>query len=90
MASISNFALRVPPSLMEDVKTLTRKDSVSMNQFIVQAIAERVAILRDLGYLAHRTARADPADFGRILEKAGNDARIPGDELPGEASLTPS
>jgi hypothetical protein len=82
MASVSNFSLRVPPSLMEDVKAIAASDSVSVNQFIVQAIAERVAVLRDRGYIAHRAARAKPGDFLRILEKAGDDTPIPGDELP--------
>jgi HicB family len=82
MASVSNFALRVPPSLMEDVKAIAASDSVSVNRFIVQAIAERVAVLRDRGYLAQRAARAQPDAFKRILEKAGDDTPIPGDELP--------
>ena len=82
MASVSNFALRIPPSLMEDVKAIAASDSVSVNQFIVQAIAERVAVLRDRGYLAQRAARAKPDAFLRILEIAGDDTPIPGDELP--------
>jgi len=82
MASVSNFALRLPPSLMEDVKAIATVDNVSINQFVVQAVAERVAMLRERGYLAQRGARANPADFGRILEKAGDDRPIPGDEPP--------
>ena len=85
MASVSNFALRLPPSLMEDVKAIAASDDVSVNQFIVQAVAERVAVLRDRGYLAQRAARAKPDGVKRILEKAGkagDDTPIPGDELP--------
>ena len=81
MASVSNFALRLPPSLMEDVKTIAASDNVSVNQFIVQAVAERVAVLRDRGYLAQRAARATPDGVKRILEIAGDDTPIPGDEL---------
>ncbi len=82
MASISNFALRLPPSLMEDVKAIAAVDQISINQFVVQAVAERVAMLRERGYLAQRAARAVPGDFGRILAKAGTDVAIPGDEMP--------
>jgi hypothetical protein len=89
MASVSNFALRLPPSLMEDVKLISSKDLVSVNQFVVQAVAERVAMLRDRGYLAQRAARANPGDFSRILEKAGDDTPIEGDEPPGELPLSP-
>jgi hypothetical protein len=50
MASVSNFALRLPSSLMADVKAIAAADSVLVNQFIVQAVAERAAMLRDRGY----------------------------------------
>jgi len=82
LATISNFALRIPPSLMEDVKALATQDAVSVNQFLVQAAAEKVAALKARGYLAERAARATSGDLGRILAKAGTPTPIPGDELP--------
>jgi hypothetical protein len=82
LATISNFALRIPPSLMEDVKTLASQDAVSVNQFLVQAAAEKVAALKARGYLAARAARTTSGDLGRVLAKAGTTEPIPGDELP--------
>ncbi len=82
MATVSNFALRIPPSLMEDVKALATQDAVSVNQFLVQAAAEKVAALKARGYLAERTTRATPGDLGRILAKAGTATPVPGNELP--------
>jgi predicted HicB family RNase H-like nuclease len=35
-----NFVLRVPASLMEDLRVASERDGVSMNIFIVQAVAE--------------------------------------------------
>jgi hypothetical protein len=82
MASISNFALRLPPSLMVDVKAIADHDLMSINQFIVLAVAERVARLQDRGYLAQRRARAKPGSMRELLEKFGSDIQIPGDEIP--------
>ena len=82
MATVSNFALRLPPSLMEDVKALATQDAVSVNQFLVQAAAEKVAALKARGYLAERAARAMPGDLGRVLAKAGTPTPVSGDELP--------
>ena len=82
MATTSNFALRIPPSLMEDVKVLATQDAVSVNQFLVQATAEKVAALKARSYLSERAARATPGDLGCILTKAGTAAPVPGDELP--------
>ncbi len=67
---------------MEDMKALAARDDVSVNQFLVQAAAEKLAGLKARGYLAERTARAKPGEFGRILAKAGSATAIPGDELP--------
>ena len=44
MATVSNYALRIPPSLMEEVKDLAKQDDTSVNQFIVLAVAERVVL----------------------------------------------
>ncbi len=82
MATVSNFALRIPPSLMEDVKALATQDAVSVNQFLVQAAAEKVATLKARHYLSERAARANAGDLGRILAKAGSPTAIAGDELP--------
>jgi antitoxin component of MazEF toxin-antitoxin module len=82
MATISSFVLRIPASLMEDVNALAIQDAVSVNQFLVQATAEKVATLKARGYLTERAARATAGDLGRILAKAGTATPIPGDELP--------
>ena len=81
MATVSNFALRIPASLMEDIKALATQDAVSVNQFLVQAAAEKVTTLKARGYLAERAVRATPGDLGRILAKTGT-TPIPSDELP--------
>jgi hypothetical protein len=41
-------------------------------------------MLRERGYLSQRAARSNPGDFRRILDKAGDDTPIPGDEIPEE------
>ena len=82
MAITNSFALRIPASLMKDVEALATQNAMSVNQFLVQAAAEKVATLKARGYLAERAARATPGDLGRILAKAGTATPIPGDELP--------
>ena len=43
---MSQYALRLPNSLMEHVKKLSRQDRVSMNQFMLSAIAALQRIRR--------------------------------------------
>ena len=95
MAANSNYALRVPSSLMTDVRMAAEGDGVSMNSFIVQAVAEKVAILRARGLLRELSPDEQAAYFEERLRSAGRDrleevlrkagtteAVLPGDELP--------
>jgi hypothetical protein len=95
MATYSNYALRVPASLMEDLRTAADSDGVSMNGCIVQAVAEKIAALWAHGplrtlseaeqsaYLQSRAAQARPSQMAAILAKAGTTGAVrPGDELP--------
>ncbi|MGH7042622.1 MAG: hypothetical protein ACREFY_10885 [Acetobacteraceae bacterium] len=69
--TIGNVALRLPPSVMDDVKVPTAPDPVSGNPFPVQAAAENVASLNACGDLAERAAQAMTGDMGRAPAKAG-------------------
>ena len=92
MATVSNYALRLPVSLMADVKALAESDTVSVNQFIVVAVAEKVAALRERQYFETRATRAMHGDYQRVLAAAGSPKAIEGDELPEgwlEATATP-
>ena len=82
MATVSNYALRIPPSLMEEIKDLAKEDDTSVNQFIVLAVAERVGALKARAYFVKRAARAVPGDFVRVLAKAGSEPPREEDKLP--------
>ncbi|MBI5162980.1 MAG: toxin-antitoxin system HicB family antitoxin [Magnetospirillum sp.] len=83
MATVSNFALRIPPSLMEEAKAQAALDDTSLNQFIVIALAEKIAAMRTRDYFMKRRNRSNPGAFLRLLAKAGTDnPPQDGDELP--------
>lgn len=82
MATVSNYALRLPNSLMADVKALAESDGVSVNQFLVVAAAEKVRALRERQYFEERAARSASGDFQRVLAAAGQQVALEGDEIP--------
>lgn len=82
MTTVSNYALRLQTSLLDELRLVVEEEGTTLNQFINVAVAEKLAALRTERYFAERAARADPADFLAILEKAGTGAAIAGDELP--------
>jgi hypothetical protein len=67
----SNFALRLQPSLLEEVRKLAEADGVALNQFINVAVAEKLSALRTESYFAERAARADIPQALDILKRAG-------------------
>jgi hypothetical protein len=74
MTTASNYALRLPTSLKAEVERVARGDGTSLNQFIVTAVAEKLATLRTADFFAERIARAEIADALAIMNRAGGEA----------------
>jgi hypothetical protein len=66
----SNYALRLQPSLMEEVRRAAEEDQTTINQFITVAVAEKLAVLRSRLWFEQRAARGDPAKALEVLSKA--------------------
>lgn len=73
MSASSNYALRLPASLKGEVERIARDDGVSLNQFIVTAVAEKLATLRTVEFFAERAARADREKALRIMRRKGGE-----------------
>lgn len=87
---MSNYALRIPNSLFDYAKRCAEEESVSMNQFFVMAIAEKVSALKTEAYFRDRAGRADTSRGREILKKVPDLAPMPGDELaPAHAAREP-
>lgn len=87
MATVTGYALRLPNSIMEEVKLAAEKDATSINQFIVVSVVQRLTELRTKRYFEERAARAsaDPSAGLALLSKAGSNNPMPpreGDEIP--------
>jgi len=83
----SNFALRLQPSLMEEVRKAAEIEGVALNQLINVAVAEKVSALRTERYFRERSLRANRAETMQILARAGRDNEpMSGDELPEDKS----
>jgi len=79
---MSNYALRVPESLFAFARKVAEEDGVSMNQFFVTAIAEKVSALKTETYFRERQARGELAGFDAWLAASPDAPPLPGDELP--------
>ena len=86
----SNFALRLQPSLLDELRKAAALEGVALNQLINVAVAEKISALRTEEYFQERRRRADRAKTLRILERAGQgNPSVEGDELPAEFQKKP-
>lgn len=82
MKTSSNYALRLPASLKRAVEEVAREDGTTLNQFIVSAVAEKLAALKTADYFTERAQRADFAAFDRLMKRRDGEAPQTDDELP--------
>lgn len=66
---------------MDELKKEVAREATSINQFIVVAVARRLAELRTMRYFEDRGAQANPEDFMKIVAMSGTMAPQDGDEL---------
>jgi hypothetical protein len=78
---MTNYALRVPESLFTYARKVAEEEQVSMNQFFVMAIAEKVSALKTETYFRERQARGELNAFDIWLNASPDADPMVGDEL---------
>ena len=66
---MSALSLRLPKSLHEQLREVAQVEGISVNQFVMLAVAEKVASISALEYLEKRTKRGSREKFLEILSK---------------------
>ena len=66
---MSAISLRLPASLHEKAREVARQESVSVNQLITLALAEKLSALMAEDYLVMRARRGDRARFEAAMAK---------------------
>ena len=74
MGTQSNYALRMPLSLKNAAEQVAREDGSTLNQFIVSAVAEKLAALKTADYFAQRAAKGDLNAALAMLNRSGGQA----------------
>jgi len=74
-----NFALRIPDYYKAEIEEL--KGNVSMNQFIVNALAEKIATLKTVEYLEERAKKGSREHALDILNRVSDREPFEEDKL---------
>ncbi len=77
---MSALSLRLPDSIHNEARKLSRADGGSLNQFIAVAIAEKIAAMRTESWLKEKAKEGSKADFVRVLGKVKARKVLPGDK----------
>jgi hypothetical protein len=82
MKDTNTYPLRLPRSLKQAVKRLSREDGTSINQFVATAVAEKISALETARFFADRKKLADFKAFDRIMRRRGGQRPRADDEMP--------
>jgi uncharacterized protein (DUF1778 family) len=66
---MSALSLRLPKSLHEQLREVAQEEGISVNQFVMLAVAEKVAALSAIEYLEKRANRGNREKYLEILSK---------------------
>ena len=74
------YPLRMPSSLKQAVREVSRRDGTSINQFVTTAVAEKLSAMRTADFFAERSSRADIDAARRLLRRSGGQPPEPRDQ----------
>jgi len=69
---MSVLSLRLPDSVHNKIREFSKKEGISINQFIASAASEKISAFATLDYLEMRAKRADKKKFEEALSKIPN------------------
>jgi uncharacterized protein (DUF1778 family) len=78
---MSALSLRLPNSIHRHIKEMASQEDISINQFILSAVSEKISAISTENYLVQRANRANRRDFKKILNNVPNRTPLAGDEL---------
>ena len=69
---MSTLNISIPDSYHEMVKTVSKEDKISINQFIASAIGEKLSAMQTAAYLQKRAEKGSRKKFLAVLNRAPN------------------
>lgn len=82
MKKPASYPLRLPVSLKSAIAEISKEEGISINQFVVLAVAEKVSAMKTAAFFATRKAEADIEAALRTLHRNGGQPPDPEDRMP--------
>jgi hypothetical protein len=78
---MSTVTIRMPESLVQQIREWAAREGVSVDQLLSSAAAEKLSALMTVEHLRERARRAKREDFVRFLDSSPDVPPMPGDEM---------
>ncbi|MBI3987114.1 MAG: toxin-antitoxin system HicB family antitoxin [Lentisphaerae bacterium] len=78
---MSALNLRLPNSVHRHIRDISSQEGVSINQFILAAVSEKISAIMTEDYITERAKKAKSGAFKRILDRVPHRPPLPGDEI---------
>lgn len=78
---MSNLTVRIPDSLHKGLRDVSKKEGVSINQFIAIAVAEKMSALNTFDTINARKQRGSEKILFDVLSKVQSREPLPGDQI---------
>ncbi len=66
---MSTLSIRLPKTLHEHIKKLSKDEQISINQFITNAVTEKMTAIETENYIIERAKRGDKDRYLSVLNK---------------------
>lgn len=78
---MTTLSVRLPDSVHKKIKEISLKDHVSLNQFIANAVSEKLAAFLAEDYLQNRAKKGSYKKYLAVLKKVKSRDPLPEDVL---------
>jgi hypothetical protein len=78
---MNNLSLNLPPQSIDEIVLLAQKSSLSVEQWLINAIVEKIEAEKKIESIKNYADRADYAKFDEILARVPAIDPIIGDEI---------
>jgi hypothetical protein len=90
MATVKDDAVQHPPPVMAEARQWAGQDATPVEQFIAEAVMDKIAAVKTEVYFGDRRRRANLTAFDSVLARTGREAPRPDDAVPPGWSDAPS
>ena len=78
---MSSLTVRIPESLHNGLREISKREGVSINQYIAIAVTEKMSVINTMDAIAERKKEGKKEDILGVLSKVRSRPPLPGDEI---------